>query len=182
MHPYCEYCLTHPEDSLNADYHASQYGYPISADDELFERLILEINQAGLSWNLILKKAQGFREAYANFSIDAVAAFGEEDIARLLANPGIIRNRKKIEAAVFNAGAIRQLRASHGSFAGWLNAHHPLELAQWARLFRSIFRFTGPEVVNEFLMSIGYLPGAHSQDCPVYHQVASHNPPWMRPA
>ena len=182
MHPYCEHCLTHPEDTLNSDYHASQYGFPIRDDAALFERLILEINQAGLSWVTILRKADAFRAAYHAFDIDRVAAYSDADIARLLANPGIIRNGKKIEAAIHNARAIIDLRKTHGSFAGWLDAHHPLPHPTWAKLFKATFRFTGPEIVKEFLMSTGYLPGAHSEDCPIYAQVAALNPPWMQPS
>ena len=179
MHPYCEHCLTHPGDTLNAEYHATQYGFPIADDNLLFERLILEINQAGLSWITILRKAQNFRQAYSGFNIDAVAAYGERDIARLLGDAGIIRNRKKIEAAIFNARVVQGLQTDHGSFAGWIDSHHPTDLAGWAKLFKGTFRFTGPEIINEFLMSSGYLPGAHSEDCPVYAQIAALTPPWM---
>ena len=146
----------------------------------LFERLILEINQAGLSWLTILKKRAAFRSAFADFDVDSVAAFGPSDVERLLADPGIIRNRLKIEAAAENARRIQALRNSHGSFAGWLDAHHPRSAQDWTRLFRQTFRFTGGQIVNEFLMSVGYLPGAHEPDCPVFTRILEHSPPWMR--
>ena len=113
----------------------------------LFERLVLEINQAGLSWLTVLKKREAFRTAFAGFDIDRVAGFDETDIARLLADPGIVRNRLKIEAAIANARRIRELRASHGSFHNWLMAHHPRPLDEWTRLFRRNFRFTGGLIV-----------------------------------
>ncbi len=182
MQPYCEYCLAHPEDTYNSDYHASHYGFPLRDDALLFERLMFEINQAGLSWITILKKADNFRRAYDGFDVDAVAAYGEAERARLLADPAIIRNRLKVNAAIENARRIQALRAEHGSFAAWLETHHPLPKEGWVKLFKQHFVFTGGEIVGEFLMSTGYLPGAHSPDCPVYARIAELNPPWMRAA
>jgi DNA-3-methyladenine glycosylase I len=159
-------------------YHDTEYGFPSGDESVLFERLVLEINQAGLSWATILNKRESFRTAYAGFDVDRVARFGPEDIARLLADPGIIRNRLKIEAATENARRIQQLRASHGSFADWLEAHHPQPIAAWTQLFRRTFRFTGGQIVGEFLMSLGYLPDAHEPDCPVYARILELSPPW----
>jgi len=178
MTTYCDYCNTHPEDTYNHDYHKTQYGFPLGDDNLLFERLILEINQAGLSWITILKKAENFRRAYDNFDIDTVAGYGEEDRARLLSDAGIIRNRLKVNAAIENARRIQALRAEYGSFKGWLDAHHPRDKAAWTKLFKKTFLFTGGEIVNEFLMSTGYLPGAHTPDCPIYERVLALRPPW----
>jgi len=173
---YCTYCRDNPGDPWHVPYHDAQYGFPLESDDELFGRLILEINQAGLSWLTILKKAQGFRQAYAGFSIDAVAAFGEADRARLLADPGIIRNRLKVDAAIENARRLQAIRRSHGSFHSWLRAHHPGSKDEWTKLFKATFRFTGGEIVNEFLMSTGWLPGAHDDDCPVAARIPAIRP------
>jgi DNA-3-methyladenine glycosylase I len=109
-----------------------------------------------------------------------VAAYRAADRRRLLADAGIIRNRLKVEAAIANARRILELRESHGSFAGWLAAHHPRSRAEWVTLFKRTFRFTGGEIVGEFLMSIGYLPGAHVPSCPVYRRVLRLRPPWSR--
>ena len=174
---YCRLAPGHPVHGL---YHDSEYGFPASEEPVLFERLILEINQAGLSWLTILKKRAAFRAAFADFEVDRVAAFGLADIDRLLADSGIIRNRLKLEAAAENARRIQALRASHGSFAGWLDAHHPRSPQEWTRLFRQTFRFTGEQIVNEFLMSVGYLPGAHEPDCPVFARILALCPPWAR--
>ena len=181
MTTYCEYCNSHPEDTFNRNYHDTQYGFPLHDDNLLFERLILEINQAGLSWITILKKGEGFRKAYHGFDIARVANYGEDDRARLLADPGIIRNRLKINAAIVNAQRILALQKEHGSFAAWLDHHHPLSKDEWTKLFRKTFVFTGGEIVNEFLMSTGYLTGAHEESCPVFKRVASLRPAWMRP-
>lgn len=182
MTTYCDYCNAHPEDTFNHAYHATQYGFPLTDDNLLFERLVLEINQAGLSWITILKKAENFRRAYDNFDLPTVAGYGEAERARLLADPGIIRNRLKVNAAIENARRILALYPHYGSFRGWLDAHHPLTKEAWTKLFKKTFVFTGGEIVNEFLMSTGYLPGAHTPDCPVYAEVARLDPPWMKPS
>lgn len=176
---YCEAAIGHP---FHGPYHDHEYGFPLRDDAALFERLVLEINQAGLSWLTILKKRDGFRRAYRGFDIDRVARFTERDRARLLADEGVIRNRLKIDAAIENAKRLRVLRREHGSFAGWLDAHHPLEKPEWVKLFKRTFRFTGGEIVNEFLVSTGYLPGAHDPSCPVHARVLALEPPWSRAA
>jgi len=165
------YCLITPVHPVHGHYHDHEYGFPQRDERELFERLLLEINQAGLSWETILKKREGFRAAYSQFDVDTVAGYGERDVERLLNDAGIIRNRLKVHAAIHNAQVIQQLRASHGSFAAWLDAHHPRDKAEWVKLFKKTFRFTGGEITGEFLMSLGYLPGAHSPDCPVYKRL-----------
>lgn len=181
MNTYCDYCNTHPEDSFNRTYHDTQYGFPLVDDNLLFERLILEINQAGLSWLTILKKAGNFSRAYHNFDLETIAAYGESDRARLLSDAGIIRNRLKINAAIENARRILALYPQYGSFRGWLEAHHPRPLEDWVKLFKKEFVFTGGEIVNEFLMSCGYLPGAHTPDCPMHARVLEQQPAWSRP-
>ena len=174
------YCDAAPGHEWHGPYHDREYGFPLADDAALFERLILEINQAGLSWLTILKKREAFRRAYGGFVPEVVAGYGAADRRRLLADAGIIRNRLKVEAAIANAGRIIELRATHGSFAGWLAAHHPRDKEEWVKLFKRTFRFTGGEIVGEFLMSIGYLPGAHGQQCPVYRRVLARRPPWAR--
>jgi len=177
MTGYCDYA---PGDPLHAPYHDGEYGFPARDEAVLFERLILEINQAGLSWGLMLRKREGFRAAYHGFDVERVASYGERDVARLLADPGIVRNRLKIGAAVHNAGVVLALRDCNGGFAAWLDAHHPQDKADWVKLFKKTFRFTGGEITGEFLMSLGYLPGAHRADCPVHVRILALDPPWAR--
>ena len=177
MSHYCDLAPDHP---FHGPYHDREYGFPVADDDTLFERLILEINQAGLSWLTVLKKREAFHEAFAGFSVARVAAFDDADRARLLADAGIIRNRLKVDAAIHNAGVVRALQAEHGSFRAWLDRHHPRAHADWVTLFRRTFRFTGPEIVGEFLMSTGYLPGAHRDDCPVQARILAAGPAWAR--
>jgi|SRR5690606_17637415 len=178
MTSYCDYCNSHPTDSYNKAYHDHQYGFPLDDDNLLFERLILEINQAGLSWITILKKADNFRAAYSRFEIDKIALYEEADRIRLLSDPGIIRNRLKVNAAIENARRIQALRKEFGSLKGWLEKHHPQTLENWTKLFKRTFVFTGKEIVKEFLMSTGYLPGAHQPSCPIYNVVLEKSPPW----
>jgi len=176
------YCDVAPGHEWHGPYHDREYGFPLAEDAELFERLVLEINQAGLSWLTILKKREAFRLAYDGFDLDRVARYGARERRRLLADAGIIRNRLKVEAAIANARQVLELRETHGSFAGWLAAHHPRAKPEWVRLFKETFRFTGGEIVGEFLMSVGYLPGAHVERCPVYPRVLAARPPWARAA
>jgi DNA-3-methyladenine glycosylase I len=172
------YCAVAPGDPVHRSYHDTEYGFPSRDEAVLFERLILEINQAGLSWALMLKRREGFRRAFDGFDVEKVAAYGDADRARLLADAGIIRNRLKIDAVIENARRVMAIRASHGSFAEWLDAHHPLPKAEWVKLFRSTFRFMGGEIVGEFLMSLGYLPGTHHPDCPVYRKAIAAGARW----
>ena len=167
---YCTAIAYMPNErkALHKAYHDFQYGFPIHNDNELFCRFVLEINQAGLSWELMLKKQDAFRKAFVNFDIEKVAAFTEADRERLLNDAGIIRNRLKINAAIENAKTILELQKEFGSFEKWLVSHHPKTKEEWMKLFKKTFKFTGGEIVNEFLMSTGYLAGAHSEDCPIY--------------
>lgn len=177
MTSYCTVAKDHP---YHGPYHDQEYGFPVEDDDRLFERLVLEINQAGLSWLTILKKREAFLRAFDEFSIQRVARFTEVRRAKLLGDEGIIRNRLKVEAAVENAKRIRTLQRSHGSFAAWLASHHPLMKEEWVKLFKKTFVFTGGEITGSFLISIGYLPGAHDADCPTYKRLAKLKPPWMK--
>ena len=170
---YCEYVNSLPPSNVHRVYHDTQYGFSIDSDNELFGRLILEINQAGLSWTTILNKQDNFRKAYSNFEIRAIAEYGPSEVERLLADAGIIRNKLKIHAAIFNAKKVRELQDEFGSFKKWLDTQGKMDLEQWVKLFKKNFKFTGGEITNEFLMSAGYLEGAHVKSCPIYHQLKS---------
>jgi DNA-3-methyladenine glycosylase I len=177
---YCTAIATmKPADQvLHKLYHDTQYGFPIAADDELFCRLVLEINQAGLSWTTILNKQESFRKAYHNFNIKKVAAYKEKDFDRLMNDAGIIRNRLKINAAIENAKTILALQKECGSFRNWLEQQHPKSREEWTKLFKQTFKFTGGEIVNEFLVSISFLPGAHDATCPVHKRTLKAKPMW----
>ena len=179
---YCSAISFMKEDDLlvHKIYHDNLYGFEIEDDNELFCRLVLEINQAGLSWSTILHKEKNFRKAYSNFNIKKVAAYKDADVVRLLSDAGIIRNRLKVNAAIYNANEILKIQKQSGSFKNWLDAHHPLSKPEWVKLFKTIFRFTGGEIVNEFLMSTGYLAGAHDEHCPIYKKILLQHPAWQK--
>ncbi len=177
---YCEFVNGEGKESIHRQYHDTAYGFPLTDDSELFGRLILEINQAGLSWTTILNKQDNFRRAYDGFSINKIARYTDRDVARLLADAGIIRNRLKVAAAIYNAQIVQSLQTQHGSFKSWLDLHHPQTKAEWTKLFKKTFKFTGGEIVNEFLMSTGYLPGAHDDHCPIAQRVKSAMPAWLQ--
>lgn len=178
---YCDFIANMPDGEakeLNKNYHDNQYGFPIHDDNELFGRLILEINQAGLSWTTMLKKQFSFRKAFEGFDIEKIANYGEADKARLLADSGIIRNRLKVDAVIHNARVIKTLQKEHGSFENWLATNHPLTKEEWVKLFKKHFKFVGGEIVNEFLVSTGYIKGAHKETCPFYDKSLIENPKW----
>jgi DNA-3-methyladenine glycosylase I len=176
---YCEAVARMEKTNVNTIYHDTAYGFPIADDNELFERLVLEINQAGLSWNTILLKQHNFKAAYHQFNIKKVAAYCEADRERLLNDAGIIRNRLKVDAAIHNANVIMSLQKEFGSFKNWLDAHHPKTKQEWMKIFKQNFKFTGGEIVNEFLMSTGYLPGAHTKSCRIYKKIIQSKPAWL---
>lgn len=174
------YCRVAPGHPWHGPYHDHEYGFPVRDDAVLFERLVLEINQAGLSWLTILKKREAFFAAYDGFDLERVARYGARQRARLLRDVGIIRNRLKVDAAIENARRVLALAEQHGSFKAWLDAQHPLPKDEWVALFKRTFKFTGGEITGEFLMSTGYLSGAHVPSCPVHRKILRLRPPWQK--
>lgn len=164
---YCQFVRAGRAGKLLTDYHNEEYGVPVRDESVLFERLTLETFQAGLSWEIVLKKRSGLFEAFKQFNADQVAAFGPDEIETVVQNPRVIRNRRKIEAAVYNAKAIIQMREQFGGFDRWLDLQIQNEQEDWVSAFRSRFKFMGGEVVGEFLISLGIIPGSHDADCEV---------------
>ena len=173
------YCDIAPGHEFHGPYHDTEYGFPTTDETILFERLAMEIMQAGLSWILILKKRQGLNTAFANFEVDTVANFDQNDIDQLLQDAGIIRNKLKINAIIENARRIQAMRVSENGFSNWIAKNHPLKKTDWVKLFKKTFKFTGGEITGEFLMSIGYLPGSHDENCPVSKKIKTLKPAWF---
>lgn len=171
---YCDIAPGHP---VHGPYHDTEYGFPSRDERVIFERLALEIMQAGLSWEIVLKKRSALSRAFHAFDPEAVAGMGPADVELLLQDASIIRNRRKIEAIIENARRVLAIRSACGGMALWLDSHHPRSKAEWVKLFRQTFRFTGGEIVGEFLMSLGYLPGAHRPDCPVFGRIRALSRP-----
>jgi DNA-3-methyladenine glycosylase I len=176
------YCLIARDHPVHGPFHDREHGFPVTADADFLERLALEINQAGLSWLVVLRRRESLARAFAGYDLDRVAAFGAADIERLLADPGVVRHRRKLEAVIENARRMTAMREHHGSVRAWFDRHHPLPLSEWLRLLRRTFVFVGPEIANELLVGTGYLPGAHLPDCPAWPNVIAANPPWLRAA
>jgi DNA-3-methyladenine glycosylase I len=177
---YCKFCETKDGQDINRLYHDTQYGFSIVSDDELFGRLILEINQAGLSWQTILIKQGNFRSAFDDFSVEKIANYNQEKIDELLQNSGIIRNKLKIKAVIHNASVVLSLQKEHGTFKNWLEINSPKTKEEWVKLFKKDFKFVGGEIINEFLMSAGYLKGAHDETCKIFNVVLLSNPDWKK--
>lgn len=175
---YCEFTKDLDESHPHRIYHDNQYGFPIEDDNELFGRLILEINQAGLNWLTILKKQDNFRVAFNNFEIEKIARYDIKKKESLLQDAGIIRNRLKIEAVIYNANRVLELQKEFGSFKKWLDLNTGKDLKEWTTLFKKNFKFTGGLIVEEFLMSTGYLKGAHDEDCEIYKELIKLEPKW----
>ena len=176
MSSYCEYAKGHP---YHGPYHDTEYGFPIESDNLLFGRLVLEMNQAGLSWLTILKKKDSFQKAFSDFDVSTVANYGEADINLLVNDASIIRNRLKINAAIHNAQQIIKLAEEYGSFYQWLCHNHPKPKSEWVKLFKKQFKFTGGEITGEFLISTSFLPGAHHENCPIYKIILDLKPKWL---
>ena len=136
---YCDVVAHFDSNNVHRIYHDAAYGFPINDDNELFERLILEINQAGLSWDTILKKEDNFRNAYSNFDIQKIARYAEKDIDRLLNDAGIIRNRLKIHAAIYNAKHILEIQKEYGSLFLWIKKQEAADTKEWVKLFKKEF-------------------------------------------
>lgn len=175
---YCLHCQKLPEDNIHRIHHDTVYGMPILDENELFGKLILEINQAGLSWDTILKKEDNFRTAYSNFEINTIAKYSEKDFERLMQDAGIIRNRLKINAAIYNANRIIELQAEFGSFFNWIKIQNLTEINDWVKLFKKNFKFTGGEIVNEFLMTIGRHNLAHHESCYKFQDYQERKKVW----
>jgi DNA-3-methyladenine glycosylase I len=176
----CEWATDSPE---MVAYHDEEWGVPSHDDRHLFEMLTLEGAQAGLSWSTILRKREGYRKAFAGFDPAAVARFGPKDVERLLADPGIVRNRLKVESTVNNAGCVLEVQDELGSFDAYLWAFvdgQPIvnrwrtlsELPAETDLSKAIskdlkrrgFRFVGPTAIYAFMQTVGMVDD-HTLDC-----------------
>ena len=145
-----------PQDPMREWYRNTIWGRRIDGDNALFEVMSLQVFQAGLTWKMVLDRRDSFREAFANWDIDAVAAMGPEDVEALRSNPGIIRNRLKIQATIKNACAIQKLQAAHGSFCTWFYDILPgSSYPDLQKELRGTFSFMGPEIARMWLMASG---------------------------
>ncbi len=146
-------------------YHDTEYGFPVTDNRAYFERLILELFQAGLSWRTILAKRSAFRHAFAAFSPQKVGAFTYKDIQRLKDDKNIVRNTLKIEAAIYNARVFDRLARRKGGFKSFIETLPLDNRSATISVFKQTFKFMGPKIVEEFLMSTGHWPVRHEAGC-----------------
>ena len=151
-----------------ADYHDNEYGFRITDDILYFERLTLEIFQAGLSWATILKKRVAFQKAFDGFDFYKIAKYKEKKIESLLQDNAIIRNKKKIEATIYNAGVFIKIINDNKSFDNYL-AKQPVDnREELLKVFKKNFKFMGVLILEEFMMSVGVWPVKHEKGCFLY--------------
>ena len=188
----CKWCGAVPE---FLPYHDTEWGFPVGDDRRLFEKLCLEGFQSGLSWRVILAKRENFRAAFAGFDFGKVARFGEKDVARLLADEGIVRHRGKIEAVINNAGRARELVKERGSLAAYVWGFEPgagelarpqtvsssaASVAMSKDLKKRGWRFVGPTTVYAFMQAMG-LVNDHAVGCVVRGEVEAARAGFRRP-
>lgn len=161
----CRWCA---DDPMLIDYHDREWGQPIRTDAGHLERMALEIFQCGLSWKIVLVKRPALQNAFEGFELSTVARMSARDVARLVGNPAIIRNRMKIEATIHNARRFIELAEKNGSYRKWfqaLPAATPAQRRGLFEVFKENFRFMGPETTKCYLMGVGKIPPAHDRHC-----------------
>jgi DNA-3-methyladenine glycosylase I len=161
----CKWADTSPE---MQHYHDYEYGFKIKDDYSYFERLTLEIFQAGLSWSTIIKKRTAFRKAFDDFDFYKISRYRQARVDKLMQMPGIIRNKLKINATVYNAKTFVGIVAEHRSFDKFLRKQDVDDREKMLDVFRSYFKFIGPLILEEFMMSAGFWKINHSEDCFLY--------------
>jgi DNA-3-methyladenine glycosylase I len=193
-------CWWAASDPLNRNYHDREWGRPVSDDRRLFEKLSLEGFMSGLSWLTILRKRESFRAAFAGFDPEAIAAFTDDDVDRLLRDPGIVRNRAKILATISNAARVRELVAECGSLAAYVWSFEPPPRhgrLDWATLTAEKFSaeaaamskdlrrrgwsFVGPTTVHSFMQAMGLI-NDHLDGCEVKAEIEAERRAFRRPS
>jgi len=191
--PRCAWCAAAPGDADYLRYHDEEWGRPVADEFRLFEKLCLEGFQSGLSWRTILNKREAFRAAFAGFDYHRVARFTEADVARLLADAGIVRHRGKIEAAIHNAERCVELVAETGSLAAYLwrfepapntVAHHqsqsPASVALSKDLKKRGWKFVGPTTMHALMQAMGLI-NDHEAGCVSWAAAQAQREAFRRP-
>jgi len=174
---FCTQAAALPNTDLRRLYHDTEHGLLPNHDDELFGRFLLCVMEAGIGVEAILRKKEWIRRAFANYRLEEIAAFGEQEIEALREDGTIVRNERKIRSIVYNAGAVLELREFSDSWRHWLLEQHPRSTEQWGALFKTHFQLSGGQIFTKFLVGTGFLEGAHTEDCPMYQvQEASKVP------
>ncbi|MFB5269549.1 DNA-3-methyladenine glycosylase I [Paenibacillus enshidis] len=191
-HPRCRWCGTMPE---MLHYHDTEWGFPVSDDHRLFEKLSLEGFQSGLSWRTILVKRENFRAAFHDFDFDRIACYTERDIDRLLGDEGIVRHRGKIEAVINNARRAQELVKREGSLANFIWRYEPdrsqlakpqsvstsaQSIALSKELKKQGWKFVGPTTMYAFMQAMGLI-NDHADDCSIREEAERVRQQFQRP-
>lgn len=188
---YCDWASTDP---LDRHYHDTEWGIPVHDDRHMFEHLTLECLQCGLSWILMLKKREVFRECFANFDYDAIARFDEADVERILATEGMIKSRRKVEAVINNARRYQNVREEFGSFCKYIwafadnktilyrgheNGRIPVSNALSTKISKDLkrrgFKYVGPITIYSHLQACGII-NDHDESCPQRQSIIDQYP------
>ena len=177
-------------------YHDTEWGVPVHDDHIMFEHLMMEAMQCGLSWSLMIKKREVFRACFDGFDYDRIAAYSDEDIERIMNTEGMIRSRRKIEAVIHNARCFRKIREEHGSFCDWLWAHSggktilytghnlsggkiPVSNGLSKRISKDLkrrgFKYVGEVTIYSHLQACGIV-NDHAEECPCYQSINRNHP------
>ncbi|MDO5601140.1 MAG: DNA-3-methyladenine glycosylase I [Oscillospiraceae bacterium] len=189
--PRCSWCLCNEKMTC---YHDEEWGVPLHDDHKQFEFLMMEVMQCGLNWNMMLQKREVFHLCFDGFDYDKIAAYGEEDIARILGTPGMIRSRRKVEAVIHNARCFQKLRAEYGAFSDYLwgfvkgktvlymghrKGRLPAQNALSQKISQSLrrygFQYLGPVTVYSHLQACGII-NDHVESCFRYQDILAHYP------
>ena len=175
---YCDWCRSGNATDIHIHHHDLEHGIPPDNDNQLFSRLCYEVLQAGLSWDIILKRRDGLHAVWHDFDVQTIARLSDEDIAVIASDVRNIRHGQKAFAIRHNAQAFEALAMEHGSARAWLYGLGETDPKVWQKLFKARFKFTGATIQDEFLMGTGVRIGAHGEECPRYAVALAAGAPW----
>ena len=175
---YCDWCRSGNATEIHIHHHDLEHGIPPDNDNQLFSRLCYEVLQAGLSWDIILKRRDGLHAVWHDFDVPTIARLSDEEIAVITADVRNIRHGQKAFAIRHNAQAFEALAMAHGSARAWLYGLGEPDSKVWQKLFKTHFKFTGATIQDEFLMGTGVRIGAHAEECPRYAVALAAGAPW----
>ncbi len=175
---YCDWCRSGNATEIHIHHHDLEHGIPPDTDNQLFSRLCYEVLQAGLSWDIILKRRDGLHAVWHDFDVPTIARLSDDDLSVIAADVRNIRHGQKAVAIRHNAQAFEDLAMEHGSARAWLYGLGETDAKVWQKLFKTHFKFTGATIQDEFLMGTGVRVGAHAEECPRYAAALAAGAPW----
>jgi len=178
MTPYCDWCRSGAASDIHIHHHDLEHGIPPTSDNQLFSRLCYEVLQAGLSWEIILKRRVRLDAVWLDFDVQIIAGLSDAELAEITTDVRNIRHAQKAAAIRHNAQAFELLAMEHGSARAWLYGLSETDPKVWEKRFKTHFKFTGTTIQDEFLMGTGVRVGAHAEECPRYAAALAAGAPW----